>query len=96
MALNDMFGGARTTDGESASEAITVGDWMLVVQGTMDGASVNLTGNVFDSEFDHIDGGLIMNNTGFRVFRFCDGNVKATVSNAGPSTSVKVGIVPAV
>ena len=95
MALNDMFGGARTTDGESASEAITAGDWMLVVQGTMDGANVNITGNVFDSNFDHLDGGLIMDNTGFRVFRFCAGNVKATVNNAGGSTSIKVGILPA-
>ena len=96
MALADMFGGAATTDVESGEEAITAGDWMLVVQGTLDGAKVNIKGNLFDSSYDHIDGGLIMNNTGFRVFRFCDGNVKASVSNAGPSTSVKVGIVPAV
>jgi len=95
MALSDMFGGAATADGESGVEAISAGDWMLVVQGTLDGAKVNITGNVFDSEYDHIDGGLIMDGTGFRVFRFCDGNVKATISSAGAGTSVKVGIVPA-
>jgi len=38
---------------------------------------------------------LIVDNPGFRVFRFCAGNVKAHVSNAGSSTSVKVGILPA-
>ncbi len=95
MALNDMFGGAVTSDSESSPEAISAGDWVLVVQGNMDGAKLNIKGNVFDSDFDHIDGGLIMDGAGFRVFRFCGGNVKAALSNAGPATSVKVGILPA-
>jgi len=94
-SLSDLFDGAQTADGASAAQAITAGDWMLVVQGTLDGAKVNISGNVFDSNYDHIDGGLIVDNPGFRVFRFCAGNVKAHVSNAGSSTSVKVGILPA-
>lgn len=95
MALNNVFGGAATSDVVSSPEAITAGDWMLVVQGVADGARVNVLGSVFDDEYDHVDGGLIMNGAGFRVFRFCDGNVKVAVSNAGPSTSLTVGILPA-
>lgn len=94
-SLSDLFDGAQTADGTSAAQAITAGDWILVVQGTMDGAVVNITGNVFDSTYDHIDGALIVNNPGFKAFRFCAGNVKATVSDAGSSTSVKVGILAA-
>ncbi len=93
--MNNVFGGAATSDVVSPPEAITAGDWMLVVQGVADGARVNVLGNVFGSEYDHIDGGLIMNGAGFRVFRFCDGNVKVAVSNAGQSTSLTVGILPA-
>ena len=95
MALADMFGGAATGNVESGEESISAGDWMLVVQGTLDGAKVNIKGNLFDATYDHIDGGLIMSSAGFRVFRFCDGKVKAAVTGAGASTSVKVGIVPA-
>lgn len=95
MALSDMFGGAQTADGTGASEAITAGDYMLVVQGVMDGAVVNLQFNHFDATWDHIDGGLIMDNTGLRVFRMCDGNIRAVLDNAGASTSVKVAILPA-
>ncbi len=95
MALNDMFGGAQTGNGASADEAITPGDWVLVVQGVLDGCKVNLTANVFDGDFDHIDGGLIMNRAGFRVFRICEGNIRTTVTDAGAGTSIKVGILPA-
>ncbi len=95
MSLGNVFNGPATTDAESSPEPITAGDWMLVVQGVADGARVNVLGSVFDSEYDHIDGGLIMNGAGFRVFRFCDGNVKVAVSNAGQSTSLTVGILPA-
>jgi hypothetical protein len=94
MALADMFGGAQTTNGTSSAEAITAGDYLLVVQGTMDGAVVYIEGNVFDSNYDTLDGQLDMDSTGFRVFRMCAGNVKATVKNAGAATSVKVGILP--
>ena len=94
-SLGDLFDGAQTADGASDAQAITAGDWVLVVQGTLDGAKVNISGNVFDSTYDAIDGPLIIDNPGFRVFRFCAGNVKAHVSGAGTSTSVKVGILAA-
>ena len=94
-SLSDLFDGAQTADGTSDAQAISAGDYVLVVQGTMDGASVYVEGNVFDSNYDTIDGRLDMPATGFRVFRMCAGNVKATVKNAGTSTSVKVGILAA-
>ena len=94
-SLGDLFDGAQTADGTSAAQAITAGDWVLVVQGTIDEAVVYLEGNVFDASYDTIDGRLDMGHTGFRVFRMCAGNVKATVKNAGTSTSVKVGILAA-
>ena len=96
MALSDMFAGAQTGDGTSSAEAITAGDYVLVVQGTMGGATVYVEGNVFDSNYDPVDGALDMGATGFRAFRMCAGNVKASVKNAGATTSVKVGILPAV
>ena len=98
MALADMFGGAQTTDGTSSSEAISAGDYVLAVQGVADGASVIIEGNVFDSNWDSLDGVMvdIARNTGFRAFRMCAGNVRAKVVNAGASTSLKVGILAGV
>ena len=90
-----MFGGAQTSDGTSPAEAITAGDYVLVVQGVMDGCVVSVAGNVFDSNYDAVDGFLDMGAPGFRAFRMCAGNVQATVSKAGAATSVKVGILPA-
>lgn len=95
-SLSDLFDGAQTADGTSASQAITAGDYVLVVQGTPDKCRVLIEGNVFDSNWDALDGVLVdTDNTGFRAFRMCAGNVRATVANAGASTSVKVGILAA-
>lgn len=94
-SLSDLFDGAQTSNGTSAAQAISAGDYVLIVQGTIDGATVFLEGNVFDSSYDTIDSRLDMDATGFRVFRMCAGNVKATVKDAGSSTSVKVGILAA-
>ena len=97
-SLSDLFDGAQTADGTSAAQAITAGDWILVVQGTADGASVVLEGNVFDSSYDTLDGIYAGTAacTGFRAFRMCAGNVRATLVNAGASTSLKVGVLAAV
>ncbi len=94
-SLSDLFDGAQTSNGTSSAQAITAGDYVLVVQGTIDGATVYVEGNVFDSNYDPIDGRLDMDATGFRVFRICAGNVKATVKESGSATSVKVGILAA-
>ena len=94
-SLNDMFDGAVTTDSTSDAQALTAGDYILCVQGTMDKAVVVLEGNFFDSDFDSIDGQLDMHSTGFRAFRMCGCNIRATVKNAGDNTSVKVAILAA-
>ena len=96
-SLADLFDGAQTADGTSAGQAITAGDYIVAVQGTADGATVTIEGNFFDSSYDTIipelDGKA---DTGFTGLRFCAGNVRAVVSNAGSSTSLKVGLKPAI
>lgn len=94
-SLSDMFDGAVVADSVSDAQAITAGDYVLCVQGVMGGATVILEGNVFDSEFDTIDGQLDMSATGYRAFRMCACNIRATVKNAGENTSVKVAILAA-
>jgi len=95
-SLSDLFDGAQTANGTSASQAISAGDYVLAVQGVSDGCRVMIEGNVFDSNWDAVDGLLVDKNaTGFSAFRMCAGNVRATVVEAGANTSVKVGILAA-
>ncbi len=94
-SLSDMFDGSQTTDATSDAQALNAGDYVLVVQGVMDGALVVLEGNHFDSEFDSIDGQLDMTATGFRAFRMCACNIRASVKRAGENTSLKVAILAA-
>ena len=95
MALGDLFGGAQTTDAESAGDALTAGDYILVAQGDFDGAKLVVLGNVFGSDYANIEGGMQMTRPGFIAFRFCDSNVKVKLSGSGPGTSVTCGILSA-
>jgi hypothetical protein len=94
MALDNLFGGPATVDSESAGDAITAGDYVLVCQGVFDGAKVIIQGDVFGT-YDNADAGLIVDQPSFTAFRFPAATVRAVVRGSGAGTSIQVGIYPA-
>ena len=94
-SLSDLFDGAESENATSDSQAITAGLHALIVQGTADGAQILIQYNNFDSNWDTLDPELTVADTGVILFRCPAGNVRAVLSNAGASTSLKAGILAA-